>query len=305
MPYQGYGPPDNRRYYWKGQIKTPTPFPHGFAPNAANFVKKLIFHECTIPLQVYIETFIPCYIDMVLFITIPYFDDIVRASGEAIAGGGVARGNWKHRHTSKSQLPAPETKAQRRAQQALRTVLTITQPLEKIGYTFLLYAGTERFFYNWNSLLYGFEHCGKPPSEGPLQRHSDAQGLPISPAPRPLFMNILDQNRANWSNSNQLATVPRGHYQVTIEATFRSRAINVSHVQTKISCPFSIPYDDYESGYIRLEAGGTGSCVFTAHVFFPLLTGGTIQWLYDGDAVPIGIDILSCSVSIYSFQPGR
>lgn len=305
MPYQGYGPPDDRRYYWKGNIKQPQPFAHGFAPNAANFVHKLIFHECSVPLQVYIETFIPAFIDMVLFITIPYFDDIVRSAGEAIAGDPVKRGSRKHRHTALSLLPEPDDKPTNRAQQGLRTVLRFTQPLETIGYVFLLYAGTERFFYNWNSMLYGFTHCGKPPSEGPLTRHSDPTALPIGPGAEPLFMNIVDQNRANWPTTNQVVTVPRGHYQVTVEATFKSRAISDSNVQILIRAPFSIPFDGYESGYITLEPGGTGSCVMSAHVYFPLLTGGTIQWLYQGDAVPVGIEIPSCSVSVFSFQPGR
>jgi len=305
MPYKTYGTGENQKVYWVDQTKNALPFSHGFAPNSANFVRNLLFHECSIPFQVYVETFLPSFLEMLFFITVPFFDDILRSTAEELAEEGAKATRRKSHFRQTYKLPEPATKAQRVARQGLKTVLRLTQPLETIGYVFLLYAGTEKFFYNWNSALYNFEHCGKPPSEGPLQRHSNAQGLPVNPGGEPLFMNIVDQNRANWSTSNQLVAVPRGHYQVTVEATFKSRAISPSQVQIYIIAGLSIPYDSYESGYVTLPAHGEGSCVLSTHVYFPLLTGGTIQWAYQGDAVPVGIDIESCSVSVYSFQPGR
>jgi hypothetical protein len=306
MPYNTYTLPDGSiRIYWSKQTKSAAWFKHGFAPNTANFVRNLIFHECSIPLQLYVETFIPAFIDMLIFENLPFWDDIVRASGEALVGRGASPGRKGHRHTGLVQLPEPEGKAERLAAQGLKTLLRLTQPLENIGYVMLLYAGTERFTYNWNSMLYGFKHCGRPPSEGPLQRHSDVQGLPIAAGDNPLYMQIVDQNRANWPTSNQLVTVPRGHYQVTVSATFTSRASNQSKVQIGILAGLSLPYDPYDSDYAVMEPKGPGTCLMTAHVYFPLLTGGTIQWVYRGDAVPVGITIEHCEVSIYSFQPGR
>lgn len=285
--------------------KGPGPLDGGFAPNTTNFISKLIFHPCSIPFQVYVETFIPIFIDLVLFITIPTFDDIIRERGEGIARDPIRGGGKRRRHIALNILPEPEGRAQRAAQQGLKTVLRVTGPLETIGYAFLLYAGVERFYYQWHSALYGFEHCGKPPSEGPYQAHSDLQGLPINPAGLPLFMNVVDQNRASWPASNQILDVPRGHYQVTLEATFTNRAINTANIGLEIRQIGAIPYDITDSGPIPFEAKQTGSIVISAHLFFPLLTGGRLQWTYYGDAVPVGVTIESCSVSVYSFQPGR
>jgi hypothetical protein len=285
--------------------KKPSRFNYHFAPHTANFIRKLVFHPCSIPFQVYVETFIPCFIDMLLFESIPELDDIFRAKAELMVAEGRAGSSKRRRHLSSVHLEEAIRPEEKPTQQALKGLLRITQPLEKIGYLFLLYAGTERFFHNWAMLLNNFEHCAKPDSEGPLQMHSLTHDETSPAAPQPLFMFILDQDRAHWGPSTQQVALPFGNYSVTVEATFKSKASNDYNIRVGFFAPFSFGTPTFWSEIITIGPGETGSCLIQADVFFPAITGGSVQWIYEGDAVPVGVTVVSSSISIYSFQPGR
>lgn len=274
----------------------------GFAPNTANFMGNLFFHPCSVPLTVYVKTFVPVFVSMVVFILTPDFNDIVRSSGEAAARGGARSGRGKRRHAGGYVLPSPEGKATRRARQGLQTVLRLSQPLETIGYAMLLYFATERLFYQWSSVLYNFEHCGQPPSTGPFQRESLEQDVTSTGTPQPLFLPILLQNRANWGTSFNTVTVPFGRYQITMECKFQSRAINNMEARIGIIAPFSNAALTVWSDEVLLRPGQQGDCIvqFELNVFSA--QGTTVTFLRESDPIPVGIKILAASISMYSLE---
>jgi len=293
------------QYHWVRPGKYQGPFKNGFAPATFNLIKKLVFHECSVPFQVYVETFIPCFVKMVLTIIVPQSDDIFRAQAEGMVADRFGRSGRRRSHMSLVPLATVEGPAATKAAQGLKAILALSAPLETIGYGMLLYGATEQFAHDWTSLLYNFQHCARPPSTGPLQRHATQYSSVAPGVPFPIFLNVLDQDRAGWGSSNQICPVPFGHYSVTLEATFTSQAITDSEVEVLIEAPLAFTTQPRKSGRITLSPGGTGSCCVQADLFFPAVSGGSIQWLFDGDAVPVGIIIQSASVSIYQFQPGR
>lgn len=274
----------------------------GFAPNAANFMGNLFFHPCSVPLTVYIKTFVPVFVSMVVFILTPDLNDIVRATGEAATRVTPPSSRRKRRHAQGYVLPTPEGKAERRARQGLATVLRYTQPLETIGYAMLLYFATERLFYQWSTLLYDFEHCGQPPATGPFQRESLQQSVTSTGTPQPLFLPILIQNRANWGTSFNTVTLPFGRYNVTMECKFRSRAINNMEARIGLICPFSNAAGTIWSDEVLLRPGQQGDCIVQFELNIFAVLGSTLTFLRESDPIPVGIIIEQASISLYALE---
>lgn len=279
-------------------------FPNGFAPHSYNFIKKLVFHECSVPFQLYVETFLPCFLNMVYMITFPFLDDIIRNAAEDMAPHSRGSKRPRRGHIRRYNVPTAEERVQGKAQQGLRHVLTLTQPLETIGYAFLLYGATERFFYNWSALLYDFQFCGRPPSTGPLQRHATENLLTSTGTWQPLFLPIIDVNRANWPTSNTNVNLPFGHYSVTVEMTVRNLSIDPIEVECGFIAAFSFSPGNRTSGKVEALPGQIVTVICHEEVYFPGITGGSVTWQRRQTAVPIGITVISGSVSIYNFTPG-
>lgn len=276
----------------------------GFAPNAANFMGNLVYHPCSVPFTLYVETFVPVFLNMLLFIALPEFNDVVRAAGDAHTDTPGRSKTRRQKHTLAYLLPDAEQKDGKPVRQALKTVMTVTQPLERIGYAFLLYTATERFFYNWSTLLHNFEHCGQPASVGPIRRSTKLADGTSTGTPQPLILPTLDQNRANWPTSNTTVTVPFGHYSITMEATFKSRAINDMNAQVGFIMPGISGFNTRWSDETLLKPGGEGSAILQQDVFCGNIAGCTCSFLRRSDPIPVGIEIQSASFSMYNFLPG-
>jgi len=280
-------------------------FPGGFAPNTGNLVKKLVFHECSVPFQVYVETFVPCFVKMVITILLWDIGDLIRGSAVSQAEKPLKRGgrkrHMKSRRVSSRYAPTQGT----RSQNGLNHVLTWTEPLEKIGYAMLLYGATEQFSADWTSLLYNFEFCGKPESEGPLQRHNDPKHTVSTGTTQNLELENIDQNRASWPTSQYNVNVPFGHYSVTLTATFSSNSGTPWYAQVGVDCPFSSIVGINWSEAQQLSEPGKVQCQLNLELFIPVITGSEIRWYTRSSPIPVGIDITDATVSVYSFQPGR
>lgn len=285
--------------------KDALPFSNGFAPHAANFVTKFIMHECSVPFIVYVETFLPCFLNMLWMITVPDINDLLRMQAEDMTPQAPGSKKPGRGHIRTYGTPRPIGKVESKSQQGLRHLLTVTEPLEKIGYMILLYHQTERFFYNWATLLNNFEHCGKPDSEGPLQRHQDEVQLTSNGTWQGLGLPFVDQNRANWATGNLNAALPRGHYSCTLEVTFRNHSASTLDFECGFETTFAIAFGNQSSGKISLGPGETGTVICHEEYYYPAITGGSIQWIRRSTAVPIGVTIKSAAVSIFSWQPGR
>lgn len=285
--------------------KSPYPLSGGFAPNTYNFIKKLVFHECSVPFIVYVETFIPCAIEMLLMITVPFWDDLVRDTAYTMASDAHGSKRPRRGHVRNRETERARERVRGKTQQGLRHLLRFTQPLETIGYMFLLYHATERFFFNWTSLLYDFEHCGKPPSEGPLIRTSGPQSETASGTLNILELPDVQVNRAGWPTDQGVVTVPFGHYSVTLEVEFQSQVGNDQWAECVIYCAANLGPTETSSGRITLKSGQKGTVIAHAELFIPLITGGDIRWYTRAQAAPVGIGVDEALVQVVSFQPGR
>jgi len=285
--------------------KDSLPFAHGFAPATGNMISKLIFHPCSVPFQVYVETFTPCFLKMVLTIITWDLNDIIRNYGYAIAEPPNRRGSKRKRHIRPIKVSPRLSPAAATASNALNHVLKWSEPLEKIGYMMLLYHATEQFSRDWMSMLYNFEHCGKPESEGPYQAHCDPHNVGATGTPVLLALPFVDQNRANWSRGVANCSLPNGHFSITLEATFHNQAVNPATFSVGFFAALTVGQQPYQSATITLGPGATGSVCFQRDIFVPLLTGTDIIWWTECQPLPIGQRVEAASISIYQFQPGR
>ena len=285
--------------------KDALPFAHGFAPNTANMITKLIYHPCSVPFQVYVETALPAFIKMVITIVTWDVNDIIRNAGEAIKDPPNQRGSKRKRHIRNAKAIPHLSPRQAVASNALNHVLRWSEPLERIGYLMLLYHATEEFSRDWMGLLYNFEHCGKPPSEGPLQRHADPQNQISSGTPQAIAMQHIDVNRAGWPTDFFTCGLPFGHFSVTLEVVFYNTAINDAEFKIGFTAPFTLQAESYWSPPVIIGPDQTGSLVLQREIFAPTLNGTQITWLSESSPIPIGVRIEQASISVFQYQPGR
>lgn len=280
-------------------------FNGSFAPHTGNLIKNLIFHECSVPFTVYATTFVPCFLKMVITVLTWDIGDLIRNSSESVAEKPLKRGQRKRhmrsRRVSSRYAPTQGT----RSQNGLNHVLKWTAPLERAGYAMLLYGATEQFSADWTSLLYNFEFCGKPPSEGPLQRHANPNHTVSTGTTQNLTLHVIDQNRANWPTSVWNATIPFGWYQVTMTARFVQNTATAWYAEIGFEIPFSSVVGIKWSGKNHAIQGQGVEITLSEQVFLGAIGGSTIAWYYRSSPIPTGIDIEEASISVYSFQPGR
>jgi len=284
--------------------KDALPFQNGFAPATGNMVSKLVFHPCSVPFQIYVETFIPCFVQMVLTIVTWDINDIIRNSAESIVEQPL-KGGTKHKgHIRRAQVSPTASPEAQKGSRVLGAVLKWTEPLERIGYLMLLYHATEEFSRSWMSLLYNFEHCGKPPSEGPYQAHCDPHNVGATGTPVLLSLPIVDQNRANWARGVANCALPFGHFSITLEATFQNQAINPATVSVGFFAALTTGKQPYQSAAITLGPDEVGTVTLQREISAPLLTGTDVIWWTECQPLPIGQRVLSASISIFQFTPG-
>lgn len=281
--------------------KSPFKPRRGFAPNTANFISKLVFHPCSIPLTVYVETFIPCFLQMFLEQTIPFWDDLVVEEGRMMTRGRPYAGSKHYKKWKSGIRPEPETRSQRVAAGALKAVLVIDAPIEAIGWLMLIYGTVEEFYYNWGMLLGEFEHCAYPENQGPFQSTNSPENLVSTGTPQFMFTGTVLQNRGSWAHSNREVTVPFGKYSVTLSCSFTAGAPNQWYAKVGINAAFSIPLGDYWSATVTNTGPGTVTCQMQVDLVFPTVGGGTIQWLYESSAIPVGIRLTEPRVSIFRY----
>jgi len=285
--------------------KDALPFANGFAPATANMITKLVFHECSVPFQVYVETFLPCFIQMVITIVSWDISDIIRNSAESIVEQPLKGASKRKGHIKRVLMSPTASPEAQKGSRALGAVLKWTEPLERIGYVMLLYHATEQFSRSWMTMLYNFEHCGKPESEGPFQAHCEAKFDGATGTPVLLSLPIVDQNRANWAHGLSNCALPFGNFSVTLEATFENIANNEAYFSVGFFAGLTTGILPYQSEKITIGPGQTGTVTLHREIYAPLLTGTDLIWWTECQPVPIGQRILSASISIFQFQPGR
>lgn len=181
-----------------------------FAPKTRNFMIDILTNSCARPWYVYVETALPAFLNMLLTVAILDVADWGRRAAVASldadpksikkkVGGG---------HFVKWNLPEAEGTTKTISRFGLQTVLRVTLPLEIIGFAWLLYDQTDKFYYNWGMLLEQQPFCANAPLDGPLSRSGPPSQVLSSPTGQGFGYQVLEQNRAGWFTDPNVA-VPR------------------------------------------------------------------------------------------------
>lgn len=269
-------------------------------PKARNFAQEIVVHNCARPWFVYVKTFVPAFVK--LFLTLAFLDleDLLRAHAKRKAYSRITSSGRGFGHAVKPRVSAVPTQTQRFSQKALRTLLIVTDPLEKIGFAWLLYNSTETFFYDWQLLLQRSIYCRDDGLAGPFQRKRVPGGnIGILPEGAITPLPVLEQNRAEWANTVISVNLPFGFYKffftVTVKGPLggitnvRARARITGFVTLFIESP---PADIAQGEVVTLLADGDFS--------FPF--GGTIVWELAGPAVPVGLECDGGHVIVFATE---
>lgn len=257
-------------------------------PHAQNWANQMIFHECARPWFIWVTSFTPAFLK--LFVTLATLDaeDILRdyAKGKAHEPTGGRRGGFGH--VKKKGYAQVANKIDRFAQKGLKTLLVVTEPLEKIGFAWLLYSATDEFFYDWQTALMNSAYCTDA-ARGPFQRsRGGGANVPILPGGGATPLPNLDQNRANWTNGNFSVGLPAGSYTAMYAANVVAPNSGTPGAGAQIRVSGNIGPTLYQSGLTGLGPREHASLMIQATFFIPI--GGSAGWELYGNAIPIGIE---------------
>ena len=271
-----------------------------FAPKARNFVTQELTHPCARPWWVYVETFIPAFIKLLLLIAFLDLNDVVRDYAVSRSGetpDGKRRRGSHFRKKKSGRLPG--TSAQRWAQGGLKTIIVATIPLEILGFTWLLYSGTDKFFYNWQMLLEQSGFCDRSSLEGPFQRSLVEGGVFSSPTGQGFGYDTLVQNRANWANTPLSVTVLAGNVHVMATITLTRNAGSLPDIQLGLVALIGPFIRIFKSDRQTVSSESPTDFILRAsfHVPIPLTVG--ISWVMFGPSSPTGMIGKSGRVIVY------
>ena len=264
--------------------------------NAGNFSKEILHSDCSRPWWVYVETFLPCYLDLVLTLSVPDLNDLVRARAYQIAGPGRPGSHFRKRKL-KGKKPA----VKRWSMDKLKWLLIVTEPLELIGFTWLLYSATDDFFANWQSMILKTDYCTFPPNKGPFIRERHNFNNVISESGATMFLTDLIENPGGWLNTSEDMIAVAGSYKIILVADIAGRLADVPNVALQIRVrtsfgdrtftgPFGTAYKDQPRQFMATVSWHT-----------PAFGEQRFRWDVVGPPVLAGVHIPYCRVTIMRF----
>lgn len=269
-----------------------------FLPGTTSFMKSILYHRCARPWYVYVETSIPALIELVITVTIPDFNDLVRARGEGIVSAKPGPGGRRKRHLARPVLGSRKTEKEKYARGGLKFLLTITKPLEFIGFTFLLYFAIDRFFYNWQIALDNTRYCTEEIPTGPLIRSGSGFRAFPSGAGGLFQLVTLEQNRAGWGSTNVGCDLPEGVYSVILAATI----VMPGGASPEYAVGLNVTGSPLGGPFIGSKVGGPAGeqvdLLERFQLFYPLIGVNSISWGLFGPQVPIGVEVIKARVII-------
>ena len=247
-------------------------------PKTRNFVREILFNGCARPWYVYVETFIPAFLKLVITLLLFDIDDIVRFYGVTRSR---SRLTGRRKHGPGGIIKASETwdfKSQKVTRQGLRIIIKLTAPLEAIGFIFLLIAATDEFFQDWQSLIERAPFCTNPQGLGPLSRTALPAVLSSRDFGQSYGYDTLEQNRGNWgTNAFSFAPVSGPLFcSCTLKGTAGVAGMESAGIRIRVSIN-GIPFDA-EGGRITAEAGQDVEMVAISRVFIPIGTAVSVTW---------------------------
>lgn len=262
--------------------------------NAANFIQRYVFNGCARPFYIYLETFAPAFLEMVITISIIDVDDLVRDKLKGMTSD-LAKGSGRTRHgPQRAQIQMHKPAQDRWIVGALKTFIMVTQPLENLGLFFLIYGATDKFFYRWHTLLDAAPFCTNPPILGPLQRQKENQGILIGAWALPTLL----QDRGSWGSNAFEAFLPFGHYWafLTLQADGPLGGTPDSYISLEVRQP--ILTHTFESDHVAMGSRQPHDFAVAAEFFIGNPAGGNIRWFFRSAPVPVGYNSNKGSVSI-------
>lgn len=265
-------------------------------PNEKNFIKTMISHPCARPWYVWVETFVPAFLKLLLTVSIFDVEDAIRAHGESIVRDRQ-RGKSK-RHAPKVRLAGAGRAVTRYAQQALKTLLVVTKPLENIGFLWLLYSATDEFFFDWQTLLEESTFCKQPIISGPMQRSRGPGFISFTVGGATIIMTNALQNRGGWANNVFGVTLPQGSFTAGLGLTVKAPLSGVSPIWIGLRVVSFFGVTNFRSDNISILPGEEASMSLVARFFLPFSGGGTMTWEVGGSTIPAGIESVSGHVFV-------
>lgn len=261
----------------------------GIFEREANFIKFMLTNPCARPWYVYVETFIPAFLELLFTVAILDINDIIRSHGQKIASEGGKKAGRGGRHTPRIAATGGKTPVERYMQKGLKTLLIVTQPLENIGYAWLLYSAVDEFFFDWQTLIEEAPFCTQPIESGPLSRSRGGGFIFIFPAGFPIIMTTLTQNRAGWVTGELFADVPQGHISYFFAATIGSPPGGITGVSIRLKIVDAFGTRYQATPEQDIPEHGLRDFVISDTFFVPTGGGAHVQWELVGPNVPVGI----------------
>ena len=269
--------------------------------NEANFIKSMITHPCARPWFIYLETFLPAFIKLLITVVLFDVEDAIRAHGETITKD--KKGGKGKRHTPRIKTQGQPKAIDRYAQKGLKVLLVVTSPLEKIGFTWLVFSAVDRFFYDWQTLLENSDFCVDRGQAGPLTRGRGPGFVSIVESFIPVILTNLLQDRGGWDDGPIAGALPQGRFTAVFALTVIGPLFGAGNIIIRIRTPGAFGSTTTESEPLALGQDEEGSMIVVHNFFLPLVGGGSITWEIGGETIPIGINTVKGHMTVFKDLP--
>jgi len=292
-------------------------YPIRIFPKANNFAKYIISHPCSEPFTILVETFIPCLLQFLITVSALDIFDIAQNRLQDIAKERFPtkrRGfrKWLTKQVEQDlRLEAKSLKGvsfleKKWVQNSTKFLLTVSGPLEKIGFAHLLYSASDEFFYNWQTLLERRAYCQAGAGTGPYSRRDTAGPALYSQTPSNLAITILQQNRSAWVGNALGVNVPQGVYNVifALKALTLGPIIADAYLQITVFMGGVGPFI-FKGDKAAINGDEYTDLICNATFDARLFLSADISWQTASDSAPVGAALYADSfVIVWAEEPG-
>lgn len=261
-----------------------------------NIVHRLLYDPCQLDFWVYIETLVPAFAILWFTLSVPLLDDILRDNAYrklADRRGGSLR---TLRHGQMGLRGGKEPKVNRWTDRGLRTLLRLTEPLEKLGFVILVFYAVDQFYYNWNSLLDN-RLCGDRDRGSGFSAKNSNSGFFPNPQGGAVALPNSQQDWGGASVESFGGSVPNGHYFVAFSVNVSGDTPSTpQEYRARLFIPGNLGFAEFLGEPAIIGGGRSASLMVTADINAPLFGGTSIAWSVEGPAVPVGLTLTEAQV---------
>lgn len=258
-------------------------------PHAANFYKYMVFNQCARPFFVYVTTFGVAFIKLFLTITFLDLSDFLRMRGKNIASQGLAKRRGRGRKMRKPRYAATQPNVKRFAAGGLRTLLVVSQPLEWVGLAWLIYAASDQFYYDWQSLLENSNFCSESGLAGITQRSRTGGSVSILPGGAAISLATIEQQTGGMTSTAFGIGGDQGEWFAVVGLSVTGPSGGISGVFLRLNIQSGATNLDAVSDPVDIAEGEKIDLLVDGN--FSIAPGRlvTLTWVLVGPAVPVGL----------------